>query len=74
MQREEWLLHLKLQKKFISNGFKINLQKNYAKHLGFEDKDYEIANVKILENEKLVIENSEILTQLNLPSKSFRYH
>ena len=60
-----------IAKKFISNGFKINLQKNYAKHLGFEDKDYEIANVKILENEKLVIENSEILTQLNLPSKSF---
>ena len=60
-----------IAKKFISNGFKINLQKNYANHLGFEDKDYEIANVKILENEKLVIENSEILTQLNLPSKSF---
>ena len=59
-----------IAKKFISNGFEINLQKNYAKHLGIEDKDFEELNVKIFENEKLVIENSEILAQLNLPSKS----
>ena len=59
-----------IAKKFISNGFEINLQKNYAKHLGIEDKDFEELNVKFFENEKLVIENSEILAQLNLPSKS----
>ena len=60
-----------IAKKFINNGFEINLQKNYAKHLGFEDKDYENVKVKFFENEKLVLENSEILAQLNLPSKSF---
>ena len=59
-----------IAKKFVSNGFEVSLQKNYAKHLGFDDKDYEAANVKILENEKLVFENSEIITQLNLPTKS----
>ena len=59
-----------IAKKFIDNGFEVNLQKNYANHLGFKDKDYEVLKVKILDSEKLVIENSEILAQLNLPSKS----
>ena len=59
-----------IAKKFMKDGFEINLQKNYAKHLGFEDKDYEALGVKILENEKIVFENSEILAQLNLPFKS----
>ena len=60
-----------IAKKFIANGFEVNLQKNYAKHLGFDDKDYEVVNVKIHNDEKLVLENTEILVQLNLPSKSF---
>ena len=29
-----------IAKKFINNGFEINIQKNYASHLGFEDEDY----------------------------------
>ena len=59
-----------IAKKFIDHGFEVNLQKNYANHLGFKDKDYEVLKVKILDSEKLVIENSEILAQLSLPSKS----
>ena len=59
-----------IAKKFINNGFEIIIQKNYASHLGFEDEDYEDVNVKILDNEKLVLEKSDILAQLNLPSKS----
>ena len=58
-----------IAKKFINDGFEIFLQKNYAQHLGFEDKDYEALSVKILEDEKSVIENSEVIVQLNLPSK-----
>ena len=57
-------------KKFIDNGFEINLQTGYAAHLGFEDKEYRDLNVNILESEKSVVENSDILAQLNLPSKS----
>ena len=57
-------------KKFIANNFEVSLQKNYAKHLGFDDKDYESINVKILDNEKEVFQNSEVLVQMNLPSKS----
>ena len=59
-----------IAKKFVSNGFEVSLQKDYAKHLGFDDKDYEAVDVKILENEKSVFENSEIIAQLNLPTKS----
>ena len=60
-----------IAKKFIDNGFEVNLQKNYANHLGFKDKDYEVLKVKILDSEKLVIENSEILAQLSLPLNQF---
>ena len=59
-----------IAKKFIDNGFEVNLQKNYAKHLGFDDKDYEAVNVKIFNDEKSVLKNTEILVQLNLPSES----
>ena len=59
-----------IAKKFITNGFDVNLQKDYAKHLGFDDKAYEAVDVKILNDEKSVLENSEVLAQLNLPSKS----
>ena len=58
-------------KKFIDIGFEVNLQKNYADHLGFKDKQYEDLNVKLMDTEELVIENSEVLAQLNLPSESF---
>ena len=59
-----------IAKKFIDSGFEVNLEKNYANHLGFEDKAYETINVNILENKELVLEKSEIIAQLNLPSKS----
>ena len=59
-----------IAKKFINEGFEINLQKNYATHLGFEDKEYESLNVNFYENEEEVFKNSEILTQLNLPKKN----
>ena len=59
-----------IAKKFINEGFEINLQKNYATHLGFEDKEYESLNVNFYENVEEVLKNSEILTQLNLPKKN----
>ena len=59
-----------IAKKFIDNGFEINLQKNYASHLGYEDKDYTAININLHDTEKSVIENSDILAQLNLPNKS----
>ena len=58
-----------IAKKFIKDGFEINLQKNYATHLGFEDKEYESLNVNFYDQEEDVIKNSFILAQLNLPKK-----
>ena len=57
-------------KKFSKENFEINLQRNYASHLGFEDKEYESLNVNFYEHEEDVIKNSDILTQLNLPKKN----
>ena len=59
-----------IAKKFVDQGFEINLQKNYAQHLGFQNKAYENLNVKLLDNAESVIENSEVIAQLNLPQKS----
>ena len=58
-----------IAKKFINEGFEVNLQKNYATHLGFEDKEYESLNVNLYENDEEVLKNSDIITQLNLPKK-----
>ena len=58
-----------IAKKFIDKGFEVNIQKNYAAHIGFKDEEYRAVNANILETEKLVIEKSEILAQLGLPSK-----
>ena len=58
-----------IAKKFTDKGFEVNFQKNYAAHIGFEDEEYRAVKANILETEKLVIEKSEILAQLGLPSK-----
>ena len=55
-------------KKYISNGFEISLPSNYASHLGFNNESYKSQGVKILENEKDVINNSDIIVQLGLPN------
>ena len=58
-----------IAKKYISNGFDVSLSKNYGKHLGVRDEDYLKLGVKILENEKEIINSADIVVQLNLPTK-----
>jgi NAD(P) transhydrogenase subunit alpha len=58
-----------IAKKYISNGFDLSLSKNYGKHLGIRDEDYSELGVKILEDEKEIINSADIVIQLNLPSK-----
>jgi len=55
-------------KKFISIGFDVSLQKNYGFHLGFSDEEYKSSGVKIVENEKDLFNQSDIIVQLSLPS------
>ena len=55
-------------KKYISNGFEVLINKNYADHLGFFDKEYDELGVSILESVNEVIKSSDIIVQLGLPS------
>ena len=57
-----------IAKKYISNGFEISLPKNYGEHLGFIDEDYKYQGVSIIEDEKELIQSSDIIIQLGLPS------
>ena len=55
-------------KKFISNGFEISLPLDYGSHLGFNNESYKSQGVKVLESEKDIINNSDIIVQLGLPN------
>ena len=57
-----------IAKKYLSNGFEVFLSKNYGDHLGFSDQEYESLGVKIAENNKDVIKDSDIVIQLGLPT------
>tara|TARA_B100000575_G_C23081672_1_gene623230 strand:- start:295 stop:1380 length:1086 start_codon:yes stop_codon:yes gene_type:complete len=56
-------------KKYSSIGFTVSLPNNYGSHLGFNDEDYESQGVKIQNNDKELIQNSNVIVQLGLPSE-----
>ena len=53
-------------KKYKSLGLEINLNKDYASHLGFEDKAFEAEGVTIYKNHEEVISNSDVILQMNI--------
>ena len=55
-------------KKYVLQGFKVLIEKDYGNHLGFSDKEYQIEGCSI-ELRKNVIDKSNILLQLNIPSQ-----
>jgi H+-translocating NAD(P) transhydrogenase subunit alpha len=57
-----------IAKKYISLGLEVSLIKNYAAHLGINDNEYSDLGVIINEDEKEIISNADVITQLNLPS------
>ena len=57
-----------IAKKYLSNGFEVSLSKNYGDHLGFSDREYESLGVRLAENNKDVIKDSDIVIQLDLPT------
>ena len=57
-----------IAKKYISSGFEVFLPKDYATHIGFNDEEYKSQGVKILENEKDIIEKCDLIVQLSLPA------
>jgi NAD(P) transhydrogenase subunit alpha len=55
-------------KNIIALGLSINLEKNYAIHLGIADKQYEEIGVKFYSNSKEVINNSNLILKVNCPT------
>ena len=56
-----------IAKKYIGLGFELSLPENYGKHLGFEDSEYKELGVKIIKDEKEIINSADIIIQLGLP-------
>ncbi len=56
-----------IAKKYISNGFKVFVSKDYGNHLGFFDEEYKSLGVNVLDKEEEVINSADIVVQLELP-------
>ena len=56
-------------KKFISNGFKVYLEKNYGQHLDIDDKKFTQNGATFFSDKEKIIKDSDILLQLNLPDE-----
>ena len=57
-----------IAKKYLSLGFEVILCKNYGLHLGIIDETYKSLGVKILEEEKEILNTADIIVQLGLLS------
>jgi len=55
-------------KKYINFGFELSLAENYGIHLGIEDSKFIEVGVKIIKDEKELINNSDVIIQLGLLS------
>ena len=53
-------------KKYTSLGFEIFLSENYGSHLGIKDQEYLDLGVKILKDDKEILNNSNIITQVGM--------
>ena len=57
-----------IAKKYIAIGFELSLSENYGEHLNFKDDEYKEIGVKIIKDEKEIINSADIIVQLGLPS------
>jgi NAD(P) transhydrogenase subunit alpha len=55
-------------KNIIALGLSVNLEKNYATHLGIEDKQYKESGTKFFSSSKEVIDNSSLILKVNCPT------
>ena len=55
-------------KKYVSQGFKVLIEKDYGNHLGFSDKEYQAEGCEI-ELRNNVIDKSNILLQIEIPEQ-----
>jgi len=59
-----------IAKKYINLGFEVQISENYGKHLGFQDKEYNELGVKLVSDDKKIIENVDIIIQMSLLDES----
>ena len=59
-----------ITKKYINLGFEVQLIKNYGTHLGFNDSQFKEVGAKIINDEKELLNNSDIIIQLDLVKES----
>ena len=57
-----------IAKKYISLGVDVCLSKNYGAHLGISDEEYKNTGAKFSDDEKEIINDSNIVVQLGLLS------
>ena len=57
-----------IAKKYLSLGFEVSLNENYANHLGFSDDKFKELGVHILKDENELINGADIIIQLRLLS------
>ena len=55
-----------IAKKYMSLGFEVSLSKNYGSHIGIKDEVYKNLSVSILNDDKEIINNADIIVQLGL--------
>tara|TARA_E500000178_G_scaffold350902_1_gene410807 strand:- start:785 stop:1873 length:1089 start_codon:yes stop_codon:yes gene_type:complete len=55
-------------KKYTLLGFEVCLSENYGSHLGIKDKQYTELGVKIIKDENEILNSSDIIVQLGIPS------
>ena len=55
-----------IAKKYISLGLDVSVSENYGSHLGFFDQEYKSLGVRISNDEKELIKNSDVIVQLGL--------
>ena len=58
-----------IAKKYIGLGLEVYLGLNYGSHLGFNGEEYKNVGVNFLKDELEIINKSEIIIQLGLPSE-----
>ena len=58
-----------IAKKYINLGFSLSLPRNYGVHLGFSDDEYKNLGINLLDDEREIIINSDIIIQLGLPDE-----
>ena len=55
-------------KKYTALGFEIFLNENYGSHLGIKDEQYKEVGVKILKDEKEILNSCDIIVQIGILS------